>query len=468
MEEEPAHGRIPESNGWLHCPGPPFHNPRYGEKMNRALPRLALLATLAGCGSTPPIDRPQGEAPRPEVVTPPPAVAEPATPATTPPPSLTPQDLEVLARGDDFGFQLFSRLRNTAGNLVFSPASIRIALAMTYGGARGETAQQMMRTLSFPADDVTATHRAYGNALRVWNATESATLRVANRIYAERTAPIEPAFTGLTRDSYAAEARSVDFIGAFEPARLEINEWIAAQTERRIEDLLPPGSLDSLTRLVLANAIYFKGTWRTQFDPARTTPMSFTLADGGRPFVNMMQTKARFSYARHPDGLRILEMPYAGDQLRMVWLLPEAVDGLAALEARLDAAALRRWRAATREVEVEVGIPRFRLEPPTTTLSRTLTAMGMPLAFDPRADFTGIATLPGGLYISEVFHKAFIEVNEEGTEAAAATAVVMVTRGMAGPEPERPRFYADHPFLFALVDQRTGSILFLGRVADPR
>lgn len=430
--------------------------------MNRALSCAALLASLVGCGGShaPPAPPTTPEAP--------PAAAPETPPAIVPAAEITEADRVELARGERFAFALFDRVRTNRGNLVFSPASVRIALAMTYAGARGETARQMATTLAIGDGDASGMHRAYADALREWNSTSSATLRVANRLYAERSAPIEAPFLAITRDAYAAEAQSVDFVNAFEPTRLEINRWVADRTERRIEDLLPQGSLTSLTRLVLANAVYFKGSWQTRFDPARTTPEPFTLADGGRPSVNMMRMRSRFAFAHHPDGLRILEMPYAGDELRMVFLLPDATDGLEALEARLDADALRRFRAATHEVELDVGIPRFRLAPTTVRLGPTLAAMGMPIAFGDQADFTGIAQVPGGLYISEVFHKAFVELNEEGTEAAAATAVVIATRGAYQPEPERPRFVADHPFLFALVDRRTDTVLFLGRVADPR
>jgi serpin B len=378
------------------------------------------------------------------------------------------EELRVLSRANDFGFALYQQLRAQPGNIVVSPASVHIALGMTYAGARGETATEMARVLRVEGSS-DSLHRAYGTALRAWNDTSAATLRVANRIYAERTAPLEPGFIALTRDIYSAPIAPVDFIHAPEPAREEINRWVAERTQDRIRDLLPAGSILSLTRLVLANAVYFKGTWQTQFDSNRTNPDTFYLESGGTPSVLMMNARARFAWARHRDGVRILEMPYAGGELSMVWLLPEARDGLAELERNLSSESLERWRGALREVEVEVKLPRFRLEPPTIALSDSLKAMGMNRAFDPHADFTGIANLPDGLYVSEVFHKAFIEVNEEGTEAAAATAVVMMTRGAppaAAPEP--PRFIADHPFLFALMDRRTGSVLFLGRVTDPR
>lgn len=376
---------------------------------------------------------------------------------------------ETLARANQLGFDLYARLRTSPGNVVMSPASVHLALSMTYAGARGETATQMASVLHVePSGD--ALHAGYGAALRSWNARTPATLRVANRIFADRSVPVEDAFMTLTRQRYGAPLERLDFMGAPEPSRLAINQWVEERTEERIPDLLPERSITALTRMVLANAIYFKGTWQTQFDPAATSPRPFQV--GGRTEVDVpaMTVRGRFAWSNHPDGVRVLELPYAGGDLSMVFVLPAERTGagaLPAVEAQLSQASLSRWRSTLQEVEVQVQIPRFRLEPPTVRLSDHLEAMGMPLAFDSHADFSGIATLRDGLYISEVFHKAFVEVNEEGTEAAAATAVVMVTRS-AAPRPEPPRFIADHPFLFLLMDRQTGAVLFLGRVSDPR
>ncbi|MBX3248439.1 MAG: serpin family protein [Myxococcales bacterium] len=437
--------------------------------------RAACLSwwLLLACGGTTPTNEPAVPAPIEPTEEP---TEEPTTERPTQPTEgevtagdfapVSPQELTALARANQFGFDLYGALRGAPGNLVFSPASVDLALGMTYLGARGETAAQMGRVLHTETAEGLA--RLHGTAIRTWGETRDATLRIANRIYVEQTVSPEPSFVALTRDAYLAPLHPLSFITEADAARVTINTWVAERTEQRIRDLLPERSLDSLTRLVLVNAIYFKGTWQTQFEESRTQPRTFHLGGGRTASVNMMHTKERFAWARVPsDGLRVLEMPYAGEELSMVWLLPEDRDGLGALEEKLSAEAFARWRAAARPVEVEVQIPRFRMEPPTIALSDTL-KRGMPLAFSRAADFTGIATLPDGLYIQEVFHKAFIEVNEEGTEAAAATAVVMATRGAPGPSPEVPRFIADHPFLFALVDRRTGVILFLGRVVDPR
>jgi serpin B len=314
-------------------------------------------------------------------------------------------------------------------------------------------------------DDI---HARFGDALGIWNATTSATLRVANRVYAERTATPEPAYVALTRDAYQAPIEFVDFIESYEPVRLQINDWVADTTVDRIRDLLPPDSLNSRTRFVLVNAIYFKGDWARQFDPEDTQSQLFLLAEGDEVDVQMMNLKHTFGYAEREDGWKILDMPYLNDELSMVWLLPKQRGGLAELEADLSADLLQDLRRHTRRTEVEVAIPRFKMEPPALSMKSPLMQLGMMKAFDPDADFTGIADLPDGLYISEVFHKAFIEVNEEGSEAAAATAIVMETKMAIMPEALPPRFIADHPFIFALIDNRTQVILFMGRVSDPR
>jgi serpin B len=394
-----------------------------------------------------------------------PADPERPAPSTADPVEVS-DDLTALAGANQLGFDLYSQLRAREGNLVFSPASVHVALSMTYAGAREDTAAEMRQVLRVTGEDE-AHHRALGDVLRIWASTKSATLRVANRIYAHQSAPLEAPFVALTGDVYGAPIELVDFANETEAARLEINRWVAAQTEDRIQDLL--AQLDPLTRMVLVNAVYFRGTWQTEFDASQTAPKTFHVGGHEAVDVPSMTITSSFAWAQLPK-LRVLEMPYAGGELSMVWLLPETRDGLDGLERELSSESLASWRAATSEVEVEVQIPRFRLEPPSIELDDALIALGMPLAFDQdRANFQGIAVLRGGLHIDAVVHKAFIEVNEEGTEAAAATAVVMATRSAsAEPTPEPPRFIAEHPFIFALVDRRTGLVLFLGRVVDPR
>ena len=446
------------------------HRGRYGVAVTRLL--FLSVVLLVGCGGSQPSEPPATTEPSAAVEEPPveqPPIEQPPVDDGTGPAADSQDVREALASANQLGFDLYARMRGTPGNLVMSPASVHLALSMTYAGARGETASQMASVLHVgpTVDDLGA---AYGAALRSWNSRSPATLRVANRIFADRSVPVEDSFVRLTGQRYGAPLERLDFVGAPDPSRLTINQWVEQRTEDRIADLLPRGSISPLTRMVLANAIYFKGTWQTQFAPSDTLPRRFQVDGRTEVDVPAMTLQGRFAWANHPDGVRVLEMPYAGGDLSMVFVLPAERTGAAALpaaEAQLSQASLSRWRSALQEVEVQVQIPRFRMEPPTARLSDHLEALGMPLAFDAQADFGGIATLPGGLYISEVYHKAFIEVNEEGTEAAAATAVVMVTRS-ARPRPEPPRFIADHPFLFLLMDRQTGAVLFLGRVSDPR
>ncbi|MEZ4330107.1 MAG: serpin family protein, partial [Polyangiales bacterium] len=317
------------------------------------------------------------------------------------------------------------------------------------------------------ADDATI-HATYGGALRSWNATTSATLRVADRLYAQAGLALQEPFLAITRDDYDAPLELLDFGADPDAARGTINRWVETRTEQRIPELLPSGAITPLTRLVLVNAVYFKGTWRTPFDPAETEPRTFLVQGIAESNVTTMRARGRFSFGRG-DGVQVLELPYAGDELSMLLVLPSTRGerSVGAVEETLSERVLTIWRAAMSEQEVEVQLPRFRLEPPSAPLSGALQALGMRDAFRETADFRGMAGPQSGLYLAEVYHKAFIEVTEEGTEAAAATGVVVATRS-ARPQPEPARFIADHPFLFFIVERRTGAILFLGRVSDPR
>ncbi|MCA9535697.1 MAG: serpin family protein [Myxococcales bacterium] len=373
----------------------------------------------------------------------------------------------MMTRANAFGFELYQRVRGAPGNVVIAPISVHMALSMTYAGARADTAAEMQQVLHVdPAD--TTLHRAYRAVGSTWNTTTSATLRTANRLFAAEGLPLAPEFVALTRTEYDAPVELLDFAGAPDPSRRTINQWVAQRTEERIQELLPAGAVSPLTRLVLVNAIYFKSTWQTPFDASATEPAPFLVNGATEANVPMMRGRATFAWAELPEGLRILEMPYTGGDLSMILLLPNERSGteaLSGIEGALSTETLTRWRAAMSRVEVEVRLPRFRLEPPSMALAGPLRALGMPTAFGGEADFSGIAPPPGSLSISDVFHRAFIEVNEEGTEAAAATAVVMRAR-RAGPPP--PSFMADHPFVFVLLDLRSGAVLFLGRVSDPR
>lgn len=396
---------------------------------------------------------------------------EPVMAASITPP--TPAQASLFAEAANaFAFDLWARVRETPGNQIVSPASIAVALDMTLGGARGETAAQMQRVLH--VSDAAALHEAAGSVLSTWNdpARDDYTLAVANRLFGERSFTFEPGFVALTRDRYRAPLEPLDFAGAPDPARVHINGWVAEQTRDRIRELIPAGALDTDTRLVLTNAVYFLARWAAPFERRLTRDAEF-FADGSRSVrVPTMTRTGHMQYAE-AEGVQILELPYRGSEIAMTIVLPREREGLRAVEAELDAARLARWLApldASRRVQL--ALPKFRIAPePSMRLGELLRELGMPLAFTRgAADFTGIANPPSPddrLYVSEVFHKAFVQVDEEGTEAAAATAVVMARAGAAPPSDTPVPFVADHPFLFFIRDLRSGAILFMGRVTDP-
>jgi serpin B len=284
-------------------------------------------------------------------------------------------------------------------------------------------------------------------------------LRVANALWPHQAYPLLETFLDLTRRYYKARVTPVDY-GHPETARRTINAWVEEKTEQKIKEIIPSGLLNDLTRLVLVNGIYFKADWARQFDPDRTRDKPFWVAPGAQVHVPMMSQVAELGYCES-DDLQLLELPYAGDDLSMVVLLPREVDGLAALETRLTTQNLNRWTRAMEQREVSVTLPRFEIACPFR-LGDTLQSMGMIDAFA-EADFSGIDGTRM-LYLAAVLHKAFVAVNEEGTEAAAATAVVMRTLSM--PEPV-PVFRADHPFILIIREKSSGSVLFFGRVANP-
>lgn len=378
-----------------------------------------------------------------------------------------PDALAVAEGNRRFALDLYAKLRTEqAGNLFFSPSSLSTALAMTYGGARGETASQMAGSLHFtlPGDRL---HAAFAALNDVWNSPEEAAgyrLRVANRLWGQSGLEFRQEFLALTRERYGAELARVDFAGDTERARLMINRWVDEQTEGKILDLVPAGALDALARLVLTNAVYFKGDWARPFDRGATADTPFFLGAGAQVDVPLMSRQDDLRYWAG-DGLKALEMPYGPGDLSMVVLLPDEVDGLPALEGKLSAENLARWLSALRRRKVVVHLPRFRMTS-QFLLNAPLEALGIRAAFSrAEADFSGMAER-GGLSLGAVLHKAFVDVNEEGTEAAAATAVVMRATLARMPEPPAT-FRADHPFLFLIRDNRTDSLLFLGRLVDP-
>jgi serpin B len=366
----------------------------------------------------------------------------------------------VVEGNTEFALDLYQVLRAREGNLFFSPHSISTALAMTYAGARGSTESQMARVLHFLLDQeqLHPTFAWLEASLRDLEKKGRVQLSVANSLWPQEGFALLDEFLALTKHYYGVQITAVDY-GRAEDARRTINAWVEDKTADKIQELILPDMVGPLTVLVLVNAIYFKGDWASQFDEQLTRRAPFSITPDEQAQVMMMTQKHEFRYAEAGD-LQVLELPYAGEDLSMFVLLPAEVGGLADLEDRLTVERLERWTKHLWETDVEVFLPRFEVTLPIK-LSDTLHAMGMSDAFSRTADFSGMAKEQ--LFISEVVHKAFVKVNEEGTEAAAATAVI-VDRGAPPPV---PTFRADHPFLFLIRENTTGSILFLGRVVDP-
>ena len=376
-----------------------------------------------------------------------------------------PTERAALVRGNTkFALELYARLRTNEGNLFVSPYSISSALAMTYAGAHGQTAEEMARTLHFelPNDKL---HPAFAALLNevdgAGDKKRGYQLSTANALWGQKGYPFHADFLKRTRESYDAGLNNVDFSGATEAARKTINAWVEKETHDRIKDLLQPGILTADTRLVLTNAIHFKGDWASQFKKDRTREVPFYQTANKQDVVPMMRQTATFRYC---DGgtFQVLELPYVGNDLAMVVLLPKKIDGLAALEKDLSPENLTLWLGKLHKNEVEVHLPRCRMTA-EFKLAKTLGSMGMATAFTDAADFSGIASKER-LHIDDVIHKAFVDINEEGTEAAASTAVVIKPTAFI----ELPVFRADHPFLFLIRDTRSNSILFLGRFVEPK
>jgi len=360
-----------------------------------------------------------------------------------------------------FAIAHYLRLADGADDLVFSPFSIHAALAMTACGARGATLEQLRSALHLPeADrlgDVGDLARFYASGAR------ASELAVAGALWGQSGLAWQPDFLALLARRFSAGFQEAAFAADPDGARERVNAWVADHTRSRIPALLAPGTIDPTTRIVLASAVSFKGRWAEQFDPARTTPEPFHRADGTSVTLPLMRRKGR---ERHlaGDGFQLLVLPYLGRDLEMVVVLPAAPDGLAALEARLSPEALAEWTGRAEPVEVEIFLPRFRIERKAgTMMNASLGALGIRDLFDRDAcDLSGM-TAAEKLVVSAVVHQAFVEVNEEGTEAAAATAVI---GNAPSPPPPKPlEFRADRPFLFLIRDAAHGTILFMGRLA---
>lgn len=370
-----------------------------------------------------------------------------------------------------FSLSLFQKISegNTSVNVFYSPLSISAALSMLSLGAGGNTASQMSRTLHFPEAEGEI-HAGFTKLLSEINrAGAPYALSLASRLYGEQSYSFIEKFLSDTKTLYKAELETVDFISNADAARLNINTWVEKQTHEKIKDLLAEGDVDSLTRLVLVNAIYFKGSWERKFTEEHTREQQFKINKNESKPVKMMFQKAKFPLAFIPDlNCQILELPYAGKDLSMLIMLPNAMEddttGLQKLESALTYENFVEWTQPDMMdlLEVEVSLPRFRMEE-TYDMKALLVSLGMVDAFDSeRADFSSLSP-NNDLVLSKVVHKSFVEVNEEGTEAAAATGAIMMMRCLMRPE----RFHADHPFLFFIRHNPSKSVLFYGRVCSP-
>jgi serpin B len=442
--------------------------------MMRRLAAMLVLVLLAGCsgGGNPPVETPSGSAGPDGSAASETTMADDIQLVAATAPRLTGTPADAASAGaaiDAFGLDLYRLVAggDRDGNLVISPVSIALGLAMARPGARGETAGEMDAVLH---DVGTDGHAAWVAALDAalnartgsfqdrTGAAQPVTLRIVNAPFAQRGLALEPAYLDALAARFDAGLRLVDYRGAPDAAREAINRWVADRTEQRIRTLLAPGAIDVMTRLVLVNAIYLKAAWQLPFQDAATVSRPFTRADGSTVDVPMMSHQDQFAYAAGA-GWRAVELPYVGDRLALLVIVP---DDLAAFEGSLDGPTLDAVVASLAPCQVTLGLPRFGIET-QTELSDALAALGMPTAFSDRADFSGITTQEA-LQIAAVVHQANIDVDEAGTEAAAATAVIMRALGM----PADPvTLTVDRPFVFALRDLETGAVVFLGRVADP-
>ena len=366
----------------------------------------------------------------------------------------------IAESNNTFALAFYRQIDDQQRNIIFSPYSLSSVLSMTYAGARGETAHQMAKVLNIGLESQ-PWHSAFGDLNEALLDRDSGLeLKLANTLWLQTDYDFRPTFLEILKADYTAQPRIANFATDSDVERRTINEWVATQTDGTIPELLQAGSVDTLTRLVLVNAVYFKGRWKWSFDPKETRSEPFFPPLEKPVDVPMMTQTNTFGYA-NTDQWQILEMPYADTVWTMVMLLPKQKTGLAALEAMLNLNTLERWFGQIKKRQVEVMLPKFKFRQ-QMDLSKTLMSMGMTDAFGSKADFSGIDG-SRELFISAVVHEALVEVNEEGTEAAAASGVSI---GMRANFPT-PVFRADHPFIFFIRDQRTGIILFLGKMMNP-
>jgi serpin B len=438
-------------------------------KMKRFTLLTIIALLLAACAADmPAVDTPVADTP---------VVDAPSSPGTDlirvdlprlTAPQVDEDHISQLAQGNNrFAFDLYHAIRaDSDENLIYSPYSISLAFSMVYAGARGQTENEITQTLHFLPQDI---HHLAFNALdqrllalagdNDGEEEDRFQLNIANAVWGQIGLPFEEAYLITLAEQYGAGLRASDFAQQPEKARQEINDWVEEQTAERIQDILPPGTIDPATRLVLANAIYFNAAWRFPFDEAATQEGSFTLLDGSQITVPLMrQSGARILYVEEPEYQAVI-MPYAGEEVQMLVILPQEGQ-FENVEAALSADFLNQVRTQTQLRDVQLTMPRFEFDA-DLDLKGLLTSLGMNNPFSGVADFNGIVD-GGGLYITDALHRGTITVNEEGTEAAAVTVIVLAESMLQTAE-----VTLDRPFIFTIMDQQTGAILFLGRVMNP-
>ncbi|MBE7462154.1 MAG: sigma-70 family RNA polymerase sigma factor [Planctomycetes bacterium] len=425
---------------------------------------LTAIALLMALGALIVSNRSEGADPNVRTANPGPvAETRGEEPALPPVEKLTAADKGALARaGNAFAMDLFGQFRQQEGNLFFSPYSVSTALGMLHPGARGATAEQIGKVLHAPFGGERLAG-AYAALLSEQNTIDGEAkpyvLRVANRIWAQQGLPLEPSYVALTRQYFGAPTDWLDFIQRPEEARAAVNAWIADRTERMIPEMLRPSEVDSGTRLLLVNAIYFKGDWADPFKEKHTEDREFERKAGDRVTVPMMWKHESLGFCENAK-VKVLRLPYKGETVAAYFILPVARHGLGAVEAGLNLADFETWRKGLRKQKVNVLLPRLKLRA-RADLAPPLSVMGMPDAFKlGQADFTGIVA-DGKLFLNRALHEAVLEMDEVGTRAAAATVFE------AKEEEISAEFHADQPYLLLLRDEKSGAILFMGRISDP-
>lgn len=385
------------------------------------------------------------------------AGTEPGSAPEYPELQLSEQAMGIARSINDFGWDIYARLARSEGNLFLSPYSLASALTLTWAGAGTETADQMAQVLRHSSQP-SSIHEGYRELSTSLISLQQ--LDIANSIFPDKRFILRDDYLRLVKDKYLSSIESLDYVRETESARLHINRWVERETRERIRNLIAEGNLDPAVVMVLVNAIYFNGQWASKFDAGKTREREFTGTDGQNRLVPMMHQTGSFGYWE-TDELQILDMPYQGNRLSMTYLLPRPGVPLSAVEQKLNSASVDLWLQSMSNRTVSVAIPKFILDWGASDVSPELKSLGMNSAFSSKADFSGISSTQG-IHISMVLHKASIEIDERGTIAAAATAVIMRKTAM----PQIMEFTADRPFIFFIRDVTSRSILFVGRLVS--